>query len=455
MRSIYKKILPLFGLLVALAACSLEEPPQTETTTSSTESLYFSRFMAVGDNYISGYQSAALTKRFQDYSFVAQIARQVGTPNFQQPLLGYPGLGSESIAGFGAIEVRYLDDPATPKTVNPDPVIYAVPFSDYPDFDPNLPYYNEDVMLYPLPYSNLGIPGIFVDDILKATTRLRSHSKSGLIDVILRNPLPEPYGYKTAFEQIKLFVPSVIACWVGMYDVLEFAQFKNTAKILVNGPTPADDFAAGYKQLMDSLLSTGAVVVVANLPDIIEMPYFNSVPKVVIDTVTNTPLLDSDNQPIPLVGVSEGDKLTLAAKSAIKQGYGLPADIPGSIGQPIPPDMVLDSGEINQIRTAIADYNAIIDTVCAARKIPVVDMYSYFQQLKDGIQVAGTTFTDAYLTGGFYSPDGIHPTVLGNTLIANEWISTMNNDFGISLPPVDIVKIMAETQPMYFASDSL
>lgn len=221
------KILIIVGLSLLLASCSLLEPKVKQSTLSANEKLLFSRLMALGDNIIAGYQSAALTEKHQKRSFVALIAQQGETPDFMQPYIGYPGLGSESYAGYGILRLKYLDDPETPNTVNPDPVIVAEPFADYPDFDPaGQPFVSDEVMFWPLPYNNLAVPGIYVDDVYKATTRLRSRSKSGLLDVILRNPLPDPYGYKTAFAQAKLFQPSLILCWVGMYDVLAYAQYN-------------------------------------------------------------------------------------------------------------------------------------------------------------------------------------------------------------------------------------
>ena len=410
--------------------------------------MLFSRFMALGDNIVAGYQNAALTEKHQKYSFVALMARQGATPDFKQPLLAYPGLGSESYGGYGTLELRYLDNPNTPHTINPDPVVYAVPFSDYPDFDPeNMPYVSTDIMNYPFPYNNLGIPGIFVDDVYKAKSKLKSRSHSGLIDVVLRNA-GNPYGEMSPFAQAKLFQPSLLVCWVGMYDVLGYAQFSGGGQSF-SEPTSDEDFATYYAALMDSLKSTRAAVVAGNIPDILDMPYFNIVPHVVIDTVTNTPYLDANQQPIPLIGVHDGDKLLMPARLAMKRdGDGIPAGVLNGSGDPIPEDMVLDADEISMVENAIGNYNTIIDSVCSQRKIPVVDMYSFFKQLQSGIEVAGQTFTDSYLSGGFYSLDGIHPTDLGNALIANQWLEMVNSKFRVSIPGVDIPALMSELQPL-------
>ncbi len=422
---------------VLMVACTLLEPKIKQSSLSSNEKLLFSRLMALGDNIISGYQSAALTEKHQKRSFVALIAKQGETEDFMQPYIGYPGLGSESYAGYGILRLKYLDNPETPNTVNPDPVIYAEKFSDY-NYDPaTQPFSSESVMLWPLPYNNLAIPGIYVDDVYKATTKLRSRSKSGLIDVLLRNPLPDPYGYKTAFAQAKLYHPSLILCWIGMYDVLAYAQYSAINPV-EEPPTSLQDFSKYFSELMDSLKSTQAAVIVANIPDILDMPYFNTVPGVVIDTVTNTPVVDDNGQPIPLVGVNEGDRVLLPARIFIKQGYGLPAQFPKSNGEPLPESVVLTPAEQQTVQELITGYNAAIDSICEAKGIPVVDMYSFFKDIAQGIEIAGLSLSAKFITGGFYSLDGIHPSDLGHALIANEWLRAINNHFRISVPLLNV-----------------
>lgn len=443
----FRFVLFFISSLILLGGCTLQEPEVLETTLSSNEKLLFSRLVGLGDNIMSGYQNAALTEKHQKYDFMALLARQGETPDFQQPYMGYPGIGSESYGGYGTLELKYVDNPETPQTVNPDPLIYAVPFSDYPDFDPNLPFVSDEVMSWAFPYNNLGIPGINLKDVLKGKTKLHSSSHSPMLDIILRNPLPDPYGELSPFEQAKLFVPSLVVCWAGMFDVLGYAQYSASGQTF-SEPTSKEDFAKYYAELMDSVKSTQAAVIVANIPDILDMPYFNVVPGVVIDTVTNAPYLDENNNPVPLIGVNEGDKILMPAKFKMrKEGYGIPQGILNGNGQPLPDDMVLDATEIATVEQAIDDYNASIDSICLSRNIPVVDMYGFFKQINEGYEVAGMTFTSDFISGGFYSLDGVHPGDLGHALLANQWLDKINSSFRLSIPPVNIVQIMSELQP--------
>ncbi|HID38993.1 MAG TPA: hypothetical protein EYP36_05710 [Calditrichaeota bacterium] len=446
----YKSIFLFVLASLIVAGCKLDKPVSNPNTVTPNEKLLFSRFVALGDNIVAGYQNAAMTDSLQRYSFVNLMAEQAEVENFVQPLLGYPGLGSESLAGYGTLKLKYLDDPKTPNTIIPDPVIIAIPFSDYPDFDPLDPYVSEEIKTHPLPYNNLGIPGIVLEDVLIAIDKLHSRSHSPLIDVVLRNPAA---GNLTPFQQARAFVPSLIVCWAGMYDVLGYALY-NTGGTKLTQPTPAAEFAEHFASLMDSLQSIrGAGLLVGNIPDILDMPYFNTVSPFVIDTVTNTPYLDDSGNKVPLIGVNpETDIVLFPARQATRQGYGIPSGILNGNGEALPEDFVLTTDEQNLIHEAIDGYNTAIDTITQNKEIIVVDMYSFFKRIKNGYSYAGFTFTAEAITGGFYSLDGVHPSILGNALIANEWLNKINRtlrsgSFYVSIPLIDVIQLMNDLQP--------
>jgi len=62
-----------------------------------------------------------------------------------------------------------------------------------------------------------------------------------------------------------------------------------------------------------------------------------------------------------------------------------------------------------------------------------------------GVRLAGTTFTTAYLTGGLFSVDGVHPTDLFHGLLCNEMIATVNARFGSRIPILDLSRVMTPT----------
>jgi hypothetical protein len=46
--------------------------------------------------------------------------------------------------------------------------------------------------------------------------------------------------------------------------------------------------------------------------------------------------------------------------------------------------------------------------------------------------------TTAYLTGGIFSYDGVHPQAIGYALLAREWIKAINANYGTTLPDIDM-----------------
>jgi len=64
-----------------------------------------------------------------------------------------------------------------------------------------------------------------------------------------------------------------------------------------------------------------------------------------------------------------------------------------------------------------------------------------------GQVVGGVTYTSAFLTGGIFSYDGVHPTEMGYAIVANEWIRMMNANGG-SLPEVDLLPFTGISAPV-------
>jgi len=83
--------------------------------------------------------------------------------------------------------------------------------------------------------------------------------------------------------------------------------------------------------------------------------------------------------------------------------------------------------------------NQALAEICAAAGIPVVDINAILAEIAStGRSYAGVRLTAAFLTGGMFSYDGIHPTELGYAVIANEFIATSNAAKATGIPPVDL-----------------
>ena len=108
---------------------------------------------------------------------------------------------------------------------------------------------------------------------------------------------------------------------------------------------------------------------------------------------------------------------------------------------------VLDSKEAAFIRGKVTLFNNIIKEEALARTIPVADMYTFLNNIKDGAVYDGVAVSSAFISGGAFSLDGIHPTDRGYAIVANEFIRTINEAYGASVPLVDVTKFKGVTFP--------
>ena len=102
---------------------------------------------------------------------------------------------------------------------------------------------------------------------------------------------------------------------------------------------------------------------------------------------------------------------------------------------------VLNHYQVANINAAIQHFNAKIAASAALHNIPLVDMNSYFRNLKSGFYYDGIKFSSTFITGAFFSIDGYHPTGQGYGLLTNEFIKTINGFYHSTIPLVDITKL--------------
>lgn len=384
----------------------------------------FDSYYAVGDSLAAGVSSASLVETHQRFSMPALVARQASIPQFQLPLVSTPGLPPE-------LELASL----FPAVIVPSSVIPGAPLN----------------LGLTRPYNDVAVPGATVEDALSRQT-----DEGGFHDLILR-------GLGSQVEQVVGAQPTLVTVWIGNNDVLG-AVVRGRA---VEGETltPVDAFRQSYGEVIAALQGTGAAVVAANLPDVTRIPFATAIPRVLLDPLTGKPV-EIDGQQVPLWGpegpLPEGSLVTLAASSLLAQGVGVPQTLGGNarIAEGrckgcLPDEVVLDPGEVAAIRARVDDDNAVIEQVCQAAGVPVVDVHGLVDSLAGpGVQVGGVTFTADFLTGGVYSYDGIHPTDLGNALITNEWIHAIDG-LGGDLAEIDLLPFMGLSTQSVHRSASL
>jgi len=367
----------------------------------------FTTYVSVGDSLAAGFESGSLVETHQNRSAPALIARQAGVQGFQQPLVSEPGIPPE----------------LTLVSLVPVPVI--APKAATAGAPRNLALAR--------PYNNLAVPGATSADALTRTT-----DAGGLHDLILR-------GLGTQVQQAVALRPTAITLWIGNNDVLG-AALRGRA---IDGVTltPTATFRATYGQIVAALKTTSAFIVAANLPDVTTIPFVTTIRPYVVNPSTGAPVLVGGAR-VPLIGPSGSlpstALVTLAASTLLGQGIGIPTAL-GGTGAPLPDEVVLDPSEIAIIQDHVAANNQAIREICGAANIPVLDVNGLLRELATtGRHVGGITLNGAFLSGGVFSYDGIHPNDVGYALMANEFIRVINASGG-SLPPVDLGAVLGVT----------
>ena len=106
---------------------------------------------------------------------------------------------------------------------------------------------------------------------------------------------------------------------------------------------------------------------------------------------------------------------------------------------PMEDKAILSAGEAALVKAATDAYNVKIKAVATAKGLAFVDANALMAQVSNGgIASNGFTVTGAFITGGGFSTDGVHPSPRGYALIANEFIKSINLTYGSNLKGVDL-----------------
>lgn len=347
---------------------------------------------------------------FQNYSFPAQMARQMGAP-FVQPLVQPPGIGD--VPGFAPWSV-----------VTPSPLQSTV-LDQIP----------------PLRTSNLSVPGLTVAEAicLRPQEPLidRTSPKQTLVNLILGLD-QMAYGsekpWRTQLENALQLKPTLALVELGFAEALEAAVNGDPARL-----PETETFAKSYMEIVGSLKAAGAEIVLLAIPDPLDTAYFST-----IQTAASIVKLDPQllrelwnlphNAFVTAVGLNEIGFQVYAASIAPS---------PGNAIGPLPAGSVLAADVATQLRSGVRQLNQIIADVSAAEGATMYDLTSLFRRVHDnGVQIGGRTLAGDYL-GGFYSLNGYYPGFTGQAVIANEILAALNQKFGASFPPIDLASVMA------------
>jgi hypothetical protein len=417
-------VLSLIVVILALPGCqdfSELDPPSLDPG-----DLNPAMYVAIGNSLTAGYQNNAVYESAQIYSYPRLIADQLNIADFEQPLIENPGLP-------GRLAVASLE-----------------PFEIIQE-EPNLTLLNTELERA---YNNLGIPGALLLDIADTTdfTRKSEDRNNPFFQIVLRD---KQFG-KSILEQALNQNPTILTLWLGYVDILGYVVSGGTQ----TPPTAQNTgiFQAIYNQLGGMLaqyaVQTGAKIMVANIPDVTIIPFVDTMPPIIIDQATGEPVTNQETgEPIYLLGVQPGDKVLLSALEYINQGYGIP-EVFGGNGVPMPSHTVLTVAEQEFAQGRVNTFNSIIRDITTQYGFALVDINARLRHIyENGYQLGNQLLTTDFVTGGLFSIDGVHPTTRGYGIVANEFITTMNQRYGANVPLVKIGALPSSIELIIQKSD--
>ena len=438
----YSIITSFLAFCFFLSACT----PELDMPKPNAGDANFSKMIAVGGNYLAGYQDGALYEKGQRLSIPALLAEQfklVGGPVFNQALMpDNKGLGVNSKLWESWF-------------VTPSHLGYKTSCLGITSLSP---LKNTISTTVATPYltgmagnsvQNLAIPFATITDYMNPALGYSSitGNTNPYYGRIASNP-----GVSTIYEDARQQNATFITAWLGMEDIYNFASKGGTG-----APIPsATSFANYLDTILGGLTANGAKGVIANIPDFRSYPYYTLVawdnavlvrqsqvdslmdiytasglPQLVFQLGRNGFVI---NDPVSIGGVRQihaGEYITLSVPIDSMKCYKY-----GLFFETINDRYVLDSTEVYEVDQATSSYNAVIAQKASQYNLALVDMNSYMRSVVTGIKWNGVDMNTVFVSGGFLSLDGYHPNQKGYSLIANEFIKAINSKYKAFIPEV-------------------
>ncbi len=259
-------------------------------------------------------------------------------------------------------------------------------------------------------------------------------------------------GISTVMGDAKNSNATFFSAWLGMEDIYNYASNGGAGMAIASSTA----FSNYIDSVCIALTQNGAKGVIANIPDFRDFPFYTLVPwngatltQSKADSLNNIYITAGYNN-IDFVQGANGFVIAdVNAPNGFRQMHngeyitlGVPldsmkCDYLGVLFAALPDRYVLDSTEVSFLDQQISAYNNVITQKAAQYGLALVDMNHYFKTVNAGIKWNGVDFNSQFVTGGFFSLDGYHPNQNGYALIANEFIKAINLKFKATVPTVD------------------
>lgn len=403
--------------MAALAGCSAQEPVTAPAVKHGSAD--FSVYAALGTSISAGTQSSGLVDRHQIHAFPYLFAHKLGITKFDQPTVNGDGLPPLlTIKSFGP-----------PPLIDNSGRTTGVPTN----------------ATLPSAYHDMGIPFAILPDVVDTTNYGSSPGRALFFPLIQR-------GRGTPLAQIATQLnpkPTFVTFEYGANELLGPATQGSGTPLI-----PPATWAAILHGALNALQAAlpGVEVAIFNVPDPTDTPFIRTLPAVQLGAngqpkIPYKPLLGPGSGPGGTSLVPGQDFVMLSAGAALAEAvgyaagdtaYGAGFPVVGT-GVPLSNAQVLSALEVAQMEAAVAAYNQAVATEAAARGFALVDLHGLLRTARvTGIPIAGANYNSAFITGGLFSLDGVHPNDLAHGILCNALISAVNATYGASITPVDL-----------------
>jgi hypothetical protein len=410
----------LLGLaLAALAAgCSKAERIAAPTSAFSSGGASFTTYVAMGTSISAGTQSDGLVVTHQQKAFPYLFAQQARVASFTIPSVSHNGipallqirgltpLGGVIINRTGIAEGAELNRTQATAFHN-----MGVPFSVLPDVADTSLYYLE---------------------------RFPGDARPRMFNIVARHR-------GSILQQVAGLAPTFITFEYGSNEILGAAGSGSGTPIV-----PAALWAGALNATLNALQAAapGAKLALVNVPDPTTTPLVTT-----FKPVTR----NASGQIVPLIGpggtpLTLGDFVLLTAGDSLAAGTGFPvgttsylSGVPGN-GRPLLDSHVLSAAEVASLRNAQGQYNAAVQAEANARGAAYVDLAGLLRTANTtGFPFQTQVLTSAFVTGGLFSLDGVHPTDVAQGILCNALIDAVNARYGANVPHLDLASVASRS----------
>ncbi|NBA86063.1 hypothetical protein GVN16_09840 [Emticicia sp. CRIBPO] len=373
------------------------------------------RYVAIGSSLSAGVRDAGLYRESQISAFPNLIAKQMGLTDFRQPLFD---LSEKNGIGFKKVQKK-------------NGVLIFSKVTEMTAPEKKLPKVVGRIDNLSIPF--LKVSNISVSENMKgAFLPTFERSSYDHMHRFVKDDQNEGVSYLSLIQQ-EIDQVDFFTFEIGMHDFVSY--YKNGGYGQSISMMHHD--REGYfpeNEIIQHLISKGGKGVLCNVPDVLKFPFFQQYRYDDIKGINGERVFAQFHWRGYVRNLNPNDIIIPDDYTNVlftNVGY-----IGHSKEQPLLDEYVIGDEEKIDIKI----YNRWINAIADINKIPIVDLNSLYARIIEGDYVTddGLLIDPSYPEGNFFSSDGIHPTQIGQAVIANEFIKTTNSYYGTKIPLISI-----------------